>query len=133
MYLLDSNAWITFLRRPNSPIIPRLRAVRVSDICICSVVAAELYYGCMRSARPGANRAKINALIQPHRSLSFDLAAASHFARIRRQLKSQGMMIGPYDVQIAAIAVANGCTLVTHNTREFSRIPGLLLEDWEVP
>ena len=42
-------------------------------------------------------------------------------------------MIGPYDVQIAAIAVANGCTLVTHNTREFSRIPGLLLEDWEVP
>lgn len=132
MYLLDSNAWITFLRRRNSPIIPPLRSSPVSDICICSVVVAELYYGCLRSARPGANRAKIDALIQPHRSLPFDDATAEHFARLRHHLESQGMMIGPYDLQIASIAIANGGTLVTHNTREFSRIPGLNLEDWEL-
>lgn len=133
MYLLDANVWITFMRRPNSPVIARLRASPISDIGICSVVVAELYYGCLRSGRPAANRAKTDSLIAPHRCLPFDGAAAEHFAGIRRQLETQGLKIGPYDVQIAAIAVANGCVLVTHNTREFRRIPGLVLEDWETP
>ena len=65
-------------------------------------------------------------------SLPFDDAAASVYAIIRAHLESAGTPIGPYDLQIAAIALANGLTLVTHNTREFSRVPGLLLEDWEV-
>jgi tRNA(fMet)-specific endonuclease VapC len=94
-------------------------------------VVAELRYGCLRSAKPGANLTNIRSLLQPYRSLAFDDAAADHFARIRRQLESQGMMIGPFDLQIASIAIAKGCTLVTHNTREFSRVTGLALEDWE--
>jgi tRNA(fMet)-specific endonuclease VapC len=52
---------------------------------------------------------------------------------IRRHLESFGLPIGPYDMQIAAIALANDCTLVTHNTGEFSRVPGLVIEDWQVP
>jgi len=73
----------------------------------------------------------VDALLRPHVSLPFDDAAAEHFARVRRHLETLGSVIGPYDLQIAAVALANECTLVTGNTQEFSRIPGLLLEDWE--
>jgi tRNA(fMet)-specific endonuclease VapC len=92
-----------------------------------------LYYGCLRSANPAANRAKVESLIRPHHSLPFDDAAAEVFAANRRYLETRGVMIGPYDLQIAAIALAAGCTLVTHNSREFGRIPGLAIEDWELP
>ena len=71
--------------------------------------------------------------MQPYLSLPFDDAAADVHARVRRHLESLGAPIGPYDLLIAAIALANGCTLVTHNTNEFSRVPGLSLEDWEAP
>jgi len=96
-------------------------------------VVAELWYGCARSAKPAANRAALQALIAPYPSLYFDDPAADHFATIRQHLESLGQVIGPYDMQIAAIALTNGCTLVTHNISEFSRVPGLLLEDWQVP
>ncbi len=133
MYLLDTNVWVAFLRRPRSPIVPRLRAKGPGEVCVCSVVVAELYYGCLRSANAVDNRAKVDALLRPHRSHPFDDAAAEQFAAIRRDLEREGTPIGPYDLQIAAVALANACTLVTHNTEEFSRIPGLLLEDWESP
>ena len=69
----------------------------------------------------------------PFASFPFDDSAADVYARIRHHLESQGTPIGPYDLQIAAIALTNGCTLVTHNTTEFSCVPGLVLEDWEMP
>lgn len=66
-------------------------------------------------------------------SLGFDDAAAEIHAQIRHQLETAGTPIGPYDLQIAAIALDSGLTLVTHNTAEFSRVPGLTIEDWEKP
>ncbi len=75
----------------------------------------------------------MDALLAPIVSLPYDDAATDHFVALRRHLESIGEMIGPYDMQIAAIALANGCTLVTHNTAEFSRVPGLVLEDWQGP
>ena len=69
--------------------------------------------------------------LQPYRSLPFDDAAAELAGLLRAQFADQGKPIGPYDLQIAAIALANNCTLVTHNVREFSRVPNLLIEDWE--
>ncbi len=132
-YLLDTNVWVAFLRDRNSPVVPRLRARQPADVCACSVVLGELYYGCLRSANPTGNRAKVEALMRPFRSLPFDDAAAEHYAAVRRHLESLGAPIGPYDLQVAAIALANGCTVVTHNTEEFSRIPGLLIEDWQQP
>jgi tRNA(fMet)-specific endonuclease VapC len=71
-------------------------------------------------------------LIAPFPSLAYTDAAASHFVSIRHSLEALGQVIGPYDMQIAAIALANSCTLVTHNTGEFSRIQGLFVEDWEL-
>ncbi len=66
-------------------------------------------------------------------SLAFDDRAAEEYGKTRAYLSSMGTLIGPNDLIIAATAVAHGCTLVSHNTREFSRVPGLLLEDWEMP
>lgn len=65
-------------------------------------------------------------------SLPFDDSAAEIYGRIRAELEAVGMLIGPYDMMIAAIALANDLTLVTHNTREFGRVAGLKVEDWEV-
>jgi tRNA(fMet)-specific endonuclease VapC len=132
-HLLDTNVWVVFLRNPHSPVVPRLRARQPAGVCVCSVVVAELYYGCLRSANRAVNRAKVEALMRPYPSLPFDDAAAEQCAIVRRHLEHQGSPIGPYDLQIAAIALVHGCTLVTHNTAEFCRVPGLVLEDWELP
>src|SRR5262249_5351194 len=73
MFLLDTNVWVAFLRKPHSPVVARLQARSPAEIRVCSVVVAELYYGCLRSARPADNRAKVDALIAPYSSLPFDL------------------------------------------------------------
>lgn len=131
MFLLDSNVWIAFLRNPASPVVARLRAHHPTEIRVCSVVVAELLYGCLRSAKPIENRAKVDQLLAPFVCLPFDEVAADLFATTRRQLEGLGSAIGPFDLQIAAIALANDCALVTNNTAEFSRVPGLTLEDWQ--
>jgi len=131
MFLLDTNVWVTFLRDRHSPVVARLNSELPRHLRTCSIVVAELYYGCQRSAKPTDNRTKIDALIAPYPCLPFDKSAADQFATIRRHLESLGAPIGPYDLQIAAIALTHGCTLVTHNLAEFQRVPGLMVEDWE--
>jgi tRNA(fMet)-specific endonuclease VapC len=97
------------------------------------VVIAELLYGAERSARPAANRAQVLAFAQAFASLPFDDGAADAFACLRADLEARGLPIGPYDMEIAAIALRHNLILVTHNTAEFGRIAGLRLEDWEAP
>ena len=133
IYLLDSNVWVGLLRGTKPLVTSRFRAATTSDLRVCSVIVAELRYGCLRSAKPAANRAAVDALLAPYPSLPFDDAAVDSFVTVRRHLEVLGTPIGPYDLQIAAIALVNGCTLVTHNQAEFSRVPALLLEDWESP
>jgi tRNA(fMet)-specific endonuclease VapC len=77
------------------------------------------------------NPALLDELIHGFCSFPFDGNAAYHFGRIRAELSKAGTPIGPCDLQIAAIALSHGLTLLTHNTREFSRVAGLNLEDWE--
>lgn len=133
IYLLDSNVCIQYLRGRNQLVRQRLSAKSVQDIRLCSVVKAELYLGTLRSSSPAANRAKVDGFVAPYQSLSYDDAAADVFSQIRHDLESRGMPIGPYDLQIAAIALLHGYILVTHNTAEFSRVTGLLIEDWQLP
>lgn len=133
MFLLDTNLWVVYLRGKNLLVEQRLSARAADEIALCSVVLSELFYGVLRSANPARNRSAVEALIAPYACLPFDAAAADRFASIRYHLETTGTAIGPYDLQIAAIALAHGCTVVTHNTSEFSRIPGLLVEDWETP
>jgi tRNA(fMet)-specific endonuclease VapC len=133
IYLLDTNVWVQFLRNKSALVVTRIHAHQPSDLRVCTITAAELYFGCLKGAKPAVHRAKVDAVLAPYICLPFDLPAADEFARIRNHLESAGTPIGPYDMQIAAIARVNGLTLVTHNSSEFSRVPGLSLEDWQIP
>ncbi|MDS4040576.1 MAG: type II toxin-antitoxin system VapC family toxin [Candidatus Competibacter sp.] len=132
MWLLDANVCIQFLKGNNAMLLERFTAIPQADKYLCSVVAGELYYGACKSQRIAENMQRFEQFIARFPMLVFDRAAARHFGEIRAVLARKGTPIGPYDLQIAAIALANGCTLVTHNTVEFSRVGGLKLEDWEV-
>ena len=131
-FLPDTNVWIRHLNPAPSTVKTRLSAHAPSEIVLCDVVKAELYYGAYRSARREENLALLSILFSSIDSFPFDGEAARIFGELRADLMQRGTPIGPYDIQIAATALANHCTLVTHNTREFSRIDGLKLEDWEV-
>ena len=103
-----------------------------SQILICSIVKAELAFGAARSANPARTAAAQARFSTRFVSLSFDDACAGVYGEIRAALARAGTPIGPNDLLIAATAMANNATLITHNTAEFARVPGLLLEDWEI-
>lgn len=131
-YLLDTNVCIIYLKGRNLNLKQKLEAVPIQEIAVCSIVRAELSFGAMKSANPERNFALQQAFLAQFVSLPFDDLAATTFGVIRAQLAAQGISIGAYDLQIAAIALANNLILVTHNTREFERVAGLQVEDWEV-
>jgi len=130
-YLLDTNACIRFLNDRDSFIAHRLAALPAEEALLCSIVKAELYYGAYKSSRCESNLALLERLFDRFDCLPFDDQAAEAYGRIRAQLASQGTPVGPNDLMIASIAIANNLTLVTHNTREFGRVEGLRVEDWE--
>jgi len=103
------------------------------SIHLCSVVLGELIFGAVRSGpmNEAVNRALISGLLAQFDSVPFDDAAAEAYGRLRAHLTTTGQLIGPNDLLIAATALANGLTLVTHNTAEFSRVPGLVIDDWQ--
>jgi tRNA(fMet)-specific endonuclease VapC len=132
-YLLDTNTCINFLRYgAGSRVAVRLAGVNPGDVVLCSVVVGELLFGALRSQQVANNLAQVRTFAAGFPSLSFDDRAAEDYARIRADLAGKGTLIGPNDLLIAAIALANGLTLVTHNTAEFSRVVGLPLDDWQV-
>jgi len=131
MYLLDSNACIRILKNSSRNLVERFRQHEPSEIKLCSVVKAELVYGAERSARVEANFALLRRFFSLFQSFPFDDESAEQYGRIRVDLERAGTMIGPNDLMIAAIARVQGLVLITHNTKEFSRVAGLKLEDWE--
>ena len=132
-YLLDTNVCITFLGQRNPTLNQRFSTVPAQDKIVCSIVRAELYYGVYKSQRQQANLLKIDSFLAHFPvTLPFDNQAARIYGVLCAELESKGTPIGSNDLQIAAIALANQLALVTHNVSEFSRIPNLLWEDWEV-
>lgn len=131
MYLLDTNACIRLLNGTSPALVARLRQESPADIALCSIVKAELLFGAHRSARPAENLRRLETFFAPLASLGFDDVAASRYGELRAGLVARGESIGPNDLLIAAIAVAQRCTLVTHDVREFGRVPGLAWVDWE--
>lgn len=132
-YLLDTNTCIRYLNGRSPQVLKRLDALSETDIVLCSVVKMELRYGALRSEHVESTLARQATFLNRFVSLPFDDSAHIHAARIRAELASAGTPIGPNDLLIAAIALAHNLTLVTHNTREFSRVGGLSIEDWETP
>jgi tRNA(fMet)-specific endonuclease VapC len=134
-YLLDTNTCIGWLRQNQPQIVARIQAQAQADIVLCSVVVGELLFGVERSdpIHRAKNGVRVDQLRQQFASLPFDDAAAEQYGRIRADLTGRGLLIGGNDMLIAAISLSKGCVLVTHNTAEFSRVAGLVIEDWQVP
>ena len=130
-YLLDTNVWARYLNGRSPAIRQKFREVDLTQVFICSIVKSELAYGAFKSRNPDLTYRKQNDFITLFVSLPFDDASALIFGRLKAQLELTGEMIGIKDLQIAAIALANDLTLVTHNTAEFGRVAGLKIEDWE--
>ena len=110
----------------------RLLATPTEEVTVCSIVKSELFYGALRSNDPGRTLERQQAFLSRFVSLPFEDESALIAGQIRSKLASVGTPIGSYDLQIAAIALANNLILVTHNTREFERVNGLQIEDWEI-
>jgi tRNA(fMet)-specific endonuclease VapC len=128
-YLLDTNTCIAVMR--NHPkAVQRMAAVPPGECAISTITAYELYTGVEKCSKPAQERAKVDLLLGTVHELAFESAAAKESARIRALLESQGQIIGPYDLLLAGQALAGAMILVTANTKEFGRVPGLTLEDW---
>lgn len=127
-FLLDTNAMIAVLK--NSPtFLARMRQHRPADFGLPVIVVHELYFGACRSTQVARNLARIEEI--QFEVLDFDAEDARQAGEVRALLAATGRPIGPYDALIAGQALARGLTLVTHNTREFRRVLGLIVEDWE--
>jgi tRNA(fMet)-specific endonuclease VapC len=131
-YLLDTNIWIIYLKAVETTVRARLEQTSPTDIATCSVVWAELLHGARKYDDPVQRELRIETMLNPLINLPFDLAAARRYARIRDHLERAGQVIGGNDLMIAAIALAHDLILVTHNSDEFQRVPGLQVEDWTV-
>lgn len=130
-YLLDTNTCIRYLNGSSPSVFKRVDSLPETDICVCSIVKFELRYGALRSDHIEKTLKTQQRFLDRFISLPFDDRAQIHAAQIRATLAALGTPIGPYDLLIASIALVHDITLVTHNTREFSRVQGLKLEDWE--
>ena len=133
MYLLDSNTCIQFINGTSPTVKANFRQQANQPIAVCSVVKAELYYGARKSQRIEDNLDVLRRFFKPFNSLPFDGRCAEEYGLIKATLAVQGQLIGPNDMLIAAIARAHDAVLVTNNFREFSRVTGLRLADWQSP
>jgi len=130
-YLLDTNVCIEILRGSHPQVKSRIAAIRHDQIGIPVIVRFEPVYGAWKSSNPEQKVALVQSFTNAFASVPVTNAIADSCGQIRARLEKLGTPIGPYDLLIAATALANGLVLVTHNTREFLRIPGIHLEDWE--
>jgi tRNA(fMet)-specific endonuclease VapC len=131
-YLLDTNTCIAVMRQ-DALVLQRLAAVTPGDCTISTISSYELFTGIEKCANPAKELAKVNLLLATVGELVFDGQAAREAGQIRALLESQGCMIGPYDVLLAAHARTLNLILVTSNSNEFSRVPNLSLENWQAP
>ncbi|MEZ5496041.1 MAG: type II toxin-antitoxin system VapC family toxin [Gammaproteobacteria bacterium] len=131
MYLLDTNVCIHLLNHSHSSIHDKFMQQSPSELALCSVVKAELIFGARNSSKVESNLKLLKSFFKPLISLPFDDKAAEEYGIIRADLTRQGKIIGPNDLMIASIAKAFDTTLVTNNTKEFSRISNLRIEDWQ--
>lgn len=129
LYLLDTNVLIAALKA-HPKVQARLEALPLSAMRLSAIVLGELAYGAEKSAQGDRNRARLAALAQRLPFVGIDMDTARHYAQVRAHLERQGTPIGANDTWIAAQALAIGATLVTDNEGEFSRVPGLALENW---
>ena len=128
--MLDTNICIAIIRRRPKDILQKFSSYQVGDICISSITLAELRYGVSKSLYQEQNQVALDEFILPLEVAAFDHTAALFYGGLRSSLEKQGTPIGPLDTMIGAHALSLNLTLVTNNTKEFNRIPGLKVIDW---
>jgi tRNA(fMet)-specific endonuclease VapC len=133
VYMLDTDISSYVMKRSHDALLRRLQTVPVSDVSISVITKSELMYGVEVSPRRTQDQAALDAYLRHVEVLEYPDEAALHYAQIRAALKAGGTMIGANDLFIAAHARCLGLTLVTNNTREFGRAPGLKVENWTEP
>lgn len=129
-YLLDTNTCIDFLNGKSTRIKEKLKEFNKGKIALCSVVKAELNFGLEKSKNKDSNKIQLDIFFSEFFSYPFGDQESEIYGKIRNDLERNGNTIGPYDLQIASIAISNDLSLVTHNLREFGRADGLKIEDW---
>jgi tRNA(fMet)-specific endonuclease VapC len=130
-WMLDTNICIDIIKERPQAVLDRFKRHAVGEIGISVVTLAELEYGVSASSRPAKNREALDQFVSPLAVASFDRDATAAYGRLRAALEKKGQMIGSMDLLIAAHAVSLDVRLITHNSREFRRVPGLRTEDWQ--
>jgi tRNA(fMet)-specific endonuclease VapC len=128
-FMLDTNICIYAIKHRPPEVLAALRAHEGAGLGLSTVTVAELEYGAAKSGSM-RNQSALRQFLEPLDIADFDQAAAASYGRLRALLEAAGTPIGPLDTQIAAHALALGVTLVSNNTREFARVPGLRLDNW---
>ncbi|MGB9440430.1 MAG: type II toxin-antitoxin system VapC family toxin, partial [Desulfobacterales bacterium] len=128
-YVLDTNTLIYFFKGLGD-VSKHMLAQSPSELAIPAVVLFELEVGIAKSTSPNKRKSQLQEITALVNILPFGIAESRSAAQIRVELEKQGLPIGPYDVLIAATALANNTILITHNQKEFGRIEGLKIEDW---
>lgn len=129
-YLLDSNVCVDYLNGRFPQVTRKLQSLLPEELCLSSIVVAELRYGADRSGKATRNHELLNVLTSEIPCRDFDVAAATAYGRVRAGLERKGRPIGPNDMLIAAHALSLGLILVTDNVREFERVKSLEVENW---
>lgn len=130
MFFLDSDTCIEIMRGHLPYAQKFMQASSPRLFAVPAIVEAELRYGAVNSACPEEGLYAVESFLVPFGRIPFDSRCAVEYAKLRRDLKSRGCLIGGNDMLIAATALAHGATLVTGNVREFGRVKGLALESW---
>lgn len=131
-FLLDTNVWIKILKGKNVALINRFAEIGRSELAVCSIVRAELMHGAEKYSNVARRRSDVRDLLANVTSLPFDDRCADCYGMIRHDFEKRRCISGPYDLQIAAIALVHDLTLVTGNMSEFKRVHGLRVEDWSL-
>ena len=129
--LLDTDICIYAINRKRPEVLVRIRDYRIGEVGISSITYAELRFGVENSKRVEANLKRLERFVLPLEIVPFDAEAGRRYGRVRTELKRAGCPIGSNDILIAAHALSLDATLVTHNIREFVRVAGLRIEQWD--
>ena len=129
-YMLDTNICIYTIKHKPEKVFQRLQEIDPEDICVSSVTYAELVHGVEKSAAVEKNRLALLMLLANIEILNFDVDAADCYGKIKADLDKKGTPIDPFDMMIAGHAMSMGYAVVTNNVKEFSRVQGLILENW---
>jgi tRNA(fMet)-specific endonuclease VapC len=127
--MLDTNICIYVMKRYPPEVLGRFNA-SAEELCISSITLAELHYGAEKSQRRAENLAAIQHFSARLEILAFGEKAAAHYGQVRAELERAGTPSGPHDMQIGGHARSEGLIVVTNNTREFVRMPGVRVENW---